>query len=153
MRGSLAMACYPKPLYELRLKVRSSVNWSLAIYQLPSSSTPRLKQPEHVGTLHGAALRLVEMRVLKRLFKDKIHIGVLKPGKTRSWPLDEETALHLGLLFRVLAPMKHTDRILQVADGVEAMGREEAAYWMSMALHRPNPRRVLAALRLLLTSR
>jgi hypothetical protein len=146
------MAYSPKPVYELRLRVQSSMNWSLAIYQLPSSTTPRLKEPEHVGTLQGAALRLVEMRVLKRLLRERIQLGALKPGKMRTWPLDEETALHLGLLFRVLAPMKNSDRIREVADGVEDMGREEASYWMSMALHRPNPRRVLAALRLLLTS-
>ncbi|MGQ9919073.1 MAG: DUF7680 family protein [Bryobacteraceae bacterium] len=146
------MAYSPKPVYELRLRARSSTNWSLAIYQLPSPATPRLKEAEHVGTLQGAALRLVEMRVLKRLLKEKIQLGALKPGKARKWPLDEETALHLGLLFRVLAPMKNSDRIREVADGVEAMGKEEAGYWMSMALHRPNRRRVLAALRMLLTS-
>ncbi len=152
MRGSAAMAYAPQPVYELRLKVASSMNWSLSIYQLPSPATPRLKEPEHVGTLQGAALRLVEMRVLKRLLKQKIQLGALKPGQARKWPLDEETALHLGLLFRVLAPMKNTDRIREVAEGVEAMGKEEAGYWMSMAMHRPKPRRVLAALRLLLTS-
>ena len=152
MRGSAAMAYAPKPVYELRLKVASSMNWSLSICQLPSPATPRLKEPEHVGTLQGAALRLVEMRVLKRLLKEKSQLGALKPGKARKWPLDEETALHLGLLFRVLAPMKNTDRIREVAEGVEAMGKEEASYWMSMAMHRPNPRRVLAALRMLLTS-
>lgn len=152
MRGSAAMSYSPRPVYELRLKVRSSMNWSLSIYQLPSAATPRLKEPEHVGTLQGAALRLIEMRVLKRLLKEKIQLGALKPGKARKWPLDEETALHLGLLFRVLAPMKNTDRIRQVAEGVEQMGKEEASYWMSMAMHRPHPRRVLAALRMLLSS-
>jgi hypothetical protein len=81
MRGSAAMAYSPKPVYELRLKVQSSMNWSLSIYQLPSPATPRLKEPEHVGTLQGAALRLVEMRVLKRLLKEKIQLGALKPGK------------------------------------------------------------------------
>src|SRR5579875_2440294 len=124
MRGSAAMAYSPKPVYELRLKVASSMNWSLSIYQLPSPATPRLKEPEHVGTLQGAALRLVEMRVLKRLLREKIKLGA----------------------------MKNTDRIREVAEGVEAMGKEEASYWMSMAMHRPNPRRVLAALRMLLTS-
>ncbi len=146
------MAYSPKPMYELRLRVQSSMNWSLSIYQLPSPATPRLKEPEHVGTLQGAALRLVEVRVLKRLMRETIQLGALKPGKVRKWPLEEEAALHLGLLFRVLAPMRNSDRIREVAEGVEAMGKEEASYWMSMALHRPNPRRVLAALRLLLTS-
>jgi hypothetical protein len=39
----------------------------------------------------------------------------------------------------------------EVAEGIEAMAREEAAYWLGMAIHRPNPRRVLTALRVLLT--
>ena len=33
----------------------------------------------------------------------------------------------------------------------ELMGREEAAYWLGMAMHRKHPRRVLTALRFLLT--
>ena len=63
----------------------------------------------------------------------------------------EDLALFLGLLFRVLAPMRSRENIRAVADGVEAMGREEAAYWLGMAMHRKNPRRVLTALRFLLT--
>jgi hypothetical protein len=37
-----------------------------------------------------------------------------------------------------------------VADGIEHMGREEAAYWLGMTMHRKYPRRVLSALRMLL---
>ena len=57
----------------------------------------------------------------------------------------------LGLLFRSLAPMRNRDNMRAVAEGIEAMGREEAAYWLGMAIHRKNPRRVLMALRFLLT--
>jgi len=42
-------------------------------------------------------------------------------------------------------------RITVYADGIDAMSREEAGYWLGMALHRRRPRRVLAALRMLLT--
>ncbi len=140
------------PLYELRLDVPERDNdWQLEIWQLPSQATPRLTTPEHVGTLKGAALRLVEARVLKRLSRLHIQLGTLRAGKRRSWPLDEETALGLGLLFRVLAPMRNLDRIREVADGIDAMSREEAGYWLGMAIHRTHPRRVLAALRVLLT--
>lgn len=139
------------PQYELRLDVPESGNWQLEILQIPSVATPRLTAPEHLATLKGAALRLLENRVLKRLARVKIQLGTLRPGKQRSWPLDEETALVLGLLFRVLAPMRNLDRIREVADGVEEMSREELGYWLGMAMHRPYPRRVLAALRLLLT--
>jgi hypothetical protein len=48
--------------------------------------------------------------------------------------------------------MRNLDRIRQVAEGIEQMGREEAGYWLGMVLHKQQPRRVLAALRLLLTT-
>jgi hypothetical protein len=38
------------------------------------------------------------------------------------------------------------------ARGIEAMAREDAACWLGMAMHRKNPRRVLATLRLLLSA-
>jgi hypothetical protein len=47
--------------------------------------------------------------------------------------------------------MRSRDRMRSVTEGIEAMGREEAAYWLGMAMHRKNPRRVLTALRYLLT--
>ena len=48
--------------------------------------------------------------------------------------------------------MRSIDRIRLVAEGVDAMSREEAGYWLGMAIHRKHPRRVLAALRVLLTT-
>ena len=141
-----------QPQYELRMIVESTSVWRLEIWQTPSPATPRLKSPEHVATIQGPGLRIAENRLLKRLAREKIVLGSLKPGKTKRWPMDEETALTLGLLFRVLAPMKNLDRIRQVADGVERMSREEAGYWLGMVLHRDYPRRVLASLRILLTT-
>ena len=60
-------------------------------------------------------------------------------------------ALTLGLLFRTLAPMRSRDNTRAVAEGIEAMEREETAYWLGMAMHGKHPRRVLTALRMLLT--
>src|SRR3981081_646782 len=88
------------------------------------AATPRLKAPEHVATIQGPGLRIAENRLLKRLAREKIVLGSLKPGKSKRWPLDEEVALTLGLLFRVLAPMRNLDRIRQVAEGVQKMSRE-----------------------------
>jgi hypothetical protein len=132
--------------------VESTSVWRLEIWQSPSPATPRLKTPEHVATIQGPGLRIAENRLLKRLAREKIVFGSLKPGKTKRWPLDEELALTLGLLFRVLSPMKNLDRIRQVVDGVEKMSREEAGYWLGMVLYRERPRRVLASLRVLLTT-
>ena len=47
--------------------------------------------------------------------------------------------------------MRNRNNMYAVAEGIEAMQREEAAYWLGMAMHRKRPRRVLAALRMLLT--
>jgi hypothetical protein len=141
------------PRYELRLHVRKGSEYELEIWQLPSPATPRLDAPEYVAGLKGSALRLIEPRLLKRLSRSKINLGSLNAEKTKSWKIDEDLALNMGLLFRVLAPMRNLDRIREVADGVDEMSREEAGYWLGMAMHRKYPRRVLAALRLLLSSR
>lgn len=141
------------PLYELRLEVAASGVWQLSVYQLPSPVTPRLTAPEHVGTLKGETLRFLEGRILKRLKQAKIQLGRMRAGATNSWPLDEESAVMLGLLFRTLAPMRNLERVQQVAEGIEAMSREESGYWLGMALHRNLPRRVLASLRMLLTTK
>ena len=46
--------------------------------------------------------------------------------------------------------MRSRDNLRAVIEGIEAMGTEEASYWLGMAMHRKNPRRVLMALRCLL---
>ncbi len=72
-------------------------------------------------------------------------------GRREARPLGEDVALRLGLLFRTLAPMRNRDAMRAVVEGIEAMGGEEASYWLGMAMHRKNPRRVLTALRYLMT--
>jgi len=73
------------------------------------------------------------------------------PSMVSKDDLPEDAALYLGLLFRLLAPMRSRENMRQCAEGIEAMSVEEAAYWLGMAMHRKNPRRVLMALRALLT--
>ncbi|MCX7019988.1 MAG: hypothetical protein NTY46_13570 [Candidatus Sumerlaeota bacterium] len=137
------------PRYELRVSVVNTRRWRLEVWQLPSPATPRLTTPEHIASLKGRPLEVIEHRLLKRLARAKVELGALSAGKHKSWPVDEYLALHLGLLFRTLAPMSKLDRIRATADAIEEMTREEAAYWLGMVLHRHYPRRVLAALRML----
>lgn len=151
-RSNAEQGTFNLPRYELRLRVHKGNDYEMEVWQLPSPATPRLSTSEYVASLKGAALRLVEPRVLRRLLRARINLGSLTAEKLREWSIDEDLALNLGLLFRVLAPMRNLDRIRQVADGIDEMSREEAGYWLGMAMHRTYPRRVLAALRLLLTS-
>ena len=141
------------PKYELRLNVTGRSDYQLEVWQLPSPSTPRLTTPEYVATIKGTSLRLMEPRLLKRLKGYGVSLGKVTADRQDSWQINEEAALTLGLLFRTLAPMRSIDRIRAVADGIDEMSREEAGYWLGMAMHRKNPRRVLAALRMLLTTK
>jgi hypothetical protein len=141
------------PKYELRLNVEGRGAYQLEVWQLPSPSTPRLTTPEYVATIKGTSLRLMEPRLLKRLRGLGVSLGKMTAGRQDAWQINEEAALTLGLLFRTLAPMRSIDRIRAVADGIDDMSREEAGYWLGMTMHRKNPRRVLAALRMLLTTK
>lgn len=137
------------PRYELRAKRPGASNLALEIWQLPAPATPQIERPVRLAGLKGRNLALIEHRVLWRLAAADVKLGRLT-ATVQAYALDEEAALFLGLVFRAIAPMRNRDNILACVEGIEAMAREEAAYWLGMAMYRKNPRRVLAALRLLL---
>ena len=99
----------------------------------------------------GSESALVDHRVLKQLRLAGVELGPLRTGDAARQDLDEDLALRLGLTFRTLAPMRNRAGMRAVSEGIDAMAREEAAYWLGMAMHRRKPRRVLMALRCLLT--
>jgi hypothetical protein len=135
------------PHYELRAKRQQGTDMALEIWQLPAIATPHIKQPTYVAGLHGRNLSLVEHRLLRRLKALRINLHDMPAIDALRVPIDEELAINLGLLFRALAPMRNRNHMAAV---IEAMTREEAGYWLGMAMHRKYPRRVLMALRFLL---
>ncbi|MET4765232.1 DUF7680 family protein [Bradyrhizobium ottawaense] len=139
-----------QPKYEVRARRHGPGDTELEIWQMPSPTTPQLTAPTRVAGLRGRNLELVEHRVLKKLKEAGIRIDIL-PIEGMGSRIAEEAALNLALLFRTLAPMRSRDAMRLVAEGIEQMSREEAAYWLGMAVHRKNPRRVLTALRVLMT--
>ncbi|WP_420909454.1 DUF7680 family protein [Bradyrhizobium elkanii] len=139
-----------QPKYELRARRHGPGDTELEIWQMPSPTTPQVTSPIRVAGLRGRNLELVEHRVLKKLKEVGIRIDILPIAGTGS-RIAEDTALNLALLFRTLAPMRSRDAMRLVAEGIDQMSREEAAYWLGMAVHRKNPRRVLTALRVLMT--
>ena len=139
------------PRYELRVRRHGPVGVEYEIWQMPATATPHVTSALRVAGLQGRNLELVEHRVLKRLSQSGVEPGRGADNLKRGYALTEDLALVLGLLFRTLAPMRSRDNMRAVTEGIEAMGQEEAAYWLGMAMHRKNPRRVLTALRYLLT--
>ena len=75
----------------------------------------------------------------------KVSLARLRKGESRRDGLSEELARAMGLLFKLLAPMRNVT-------AMDNWAREEAACWLGMTMHRKKPRRVLAALRLLLSA-
>ncbi len=140
------------PRYELRAHYFGPSDTEMEVWQLPSPASPGLQAPVRVAGLRGRNLDLVEHRVTRRLKQAGVPFEHPALRLPRAWSLPEEMALTLGLLFRALAPMRSRDNLRNVVEGIEQMGKEEAAYWLGMAMHRKNPRRVLSALRILLTS-
>ena len=139
------------PLYEVRFTRHRPGDTEIEVLHLPSAASPQVTAPTRTAGLRGRNLDLVEHRVLRRLGQAGVKPGNALPRVKEGHHIGEDAALFLGLLFRVLAPMRSREKIRAVADGIEAMEREEAAYWLGMAMHRKNPRRVLTALRFLLT--
>ena len=137
--------------YELRVRRQGPVDSDYEVWQLPAPASPHATCALRVAGLRGRNLELVEHRVLRRLSHAGVRLGRRAHATKRGYALTEDFALVLGLLFRTLAPMRSRNNMRAVAEGIEAMGREEAAYWLGMAMHRKHPRRVLTALRVLLT--
>ena len=140
------------PRYELRVRRHGPADAEYEIWQLPAPASPHVTCATRVAGLRGRNLGLVEHRVLRRLSQAGVKLGVRADAMKCGYALTEDLALMLGLLFRTLAPMRSRENMRAVSEGIEAMGREEAAYWLGMAMHRKHPRRVLTALRCLLTA-
>ena len=139
------------PSYEVRAKRIAGNELQVDIWQLPSAASPHIHIPVRMAGLAGRNLEINQIRILKKLKDAGIRLEVMPIEGLRA-PIREEAALRLALLFRTLAPMRSRAAMVHVAEGIEAMAREEAAYWLGMAVHRKNPRRVLTALRILLTA-
>ena len=138
------------PQYEMRARRLAGSDIEIEIWQLPAGATPHIRQPTYIAGLRGRNLSLIEHRLLRRLKQSRIDLSNLPAFDALRIAVDEEMAISLGLLFRALAPMRNREHIAAVAEGIEAMSKEEAGYWLGMAMHRKHPRRVLMALRFLL---
>lgn len=153
INGKAARVTLPtiEPVYEVRARRLPANKLQVEIWQLPSPASPHVHVPQRVAGLAGRNLEINQVRILKKLKDAGIRLEVMPIDGMRA-AIHEDAALRLALLFRVLAPMRSRAAMVAVAEGVEAMARQEAAYWLGMAVHRKNPRRVLTALRILLTA-
>jgi hypothetical protein len=85
-------------------------------------------EPRRIASLDRHKLLLVEGAVLRQLKAEQVSLAKLKKGEGRRDALSEDPALAMGLLFKLLAPMRNVTAIKNCARGIDAMAREEAAY-------------------------
>lgn len=139
-------------LFELRVQQTSPLWQRMEIWQLPSSFSPNLAEPCRIAFLSGQALRTFSPQLCSFWHPEIFDLPSLAPKECISFALSEDVALLLGLAFRLLAPMRNRSLMRQCLSGLQSMSPQEAAYWLGMAMHRPQPLRVLQALRTLLQS-
>jgi hypothetical protein len=142
-----------RPVYEFRLAASPAGVYEYSIWRAGTTGTVTRQPAERVAALRGPAAQVVETRILRLLARAGVKPGPIRLGEKRTFAIGEDWALTLALLLRVLGPMRDLDQIREVAERIEDMSREEAGYWLGLSIYRDNPRRVMAALRLLLTSK
>src|SRR4051794_21245330 len=84
------------PRYELRIAADRSGGWIMSVFQMPTPATPGVAEPQSAGALGGDALRFLETRLLRRLWRLRIQPGKLMPGQSREWQLDEDSAVQMA---------------------------------------------------------
>jgi hypothetical protein len=101
--------------------------------------------------LGGAPLRAVADHLLQALRAAGYRATDLaRAGRERPFYLDEPTGVRLALVLMAVKPLARPDRMEAIAEGIRAMGDEEAYYWFSKCSAGPDPQRAQRALRVLL---
>jgi hypothetical protein len=107
-----------------------------------------------VTTSRVDGLRRIEVDAGIAAVVDEVLYSMLRQGgvTTRQWigrqpfQLDEAPGVRAELLLRAVAPLRTPERVRWVAQGVSAMGIEEAYYWFSLACRGPTGLRALRVL-------
>ena len=81
-------------------------------------ATPHVIAPLHLAGLRGRNLALIQPRLLRPLARLQIEVSSLLRKVEQTFPLPEEWALRLALLFRALAPMRNRDNIGLCAEAI-----------------------------------
>ncbi len=133
--------------FELTVFERETGDVGLALFQLPANGEEEPKEPTRVAQLWGYPLRRVRNQVIKALREAGHDLDELLEAK--SYRLEEETGVKLGLLFMAVKPLNKKRRIDEIRDAVMYMSSEEAYYWYSLCSRNGYGKRARRAFRIL----
>ena len=142
--------------FHLLVEPRRNNDTALTLLMEPISARRRTRQapkPEKMVSIWGNPLAAAYPTVHQLVRSEGYRPSDLRPGRRRNLKLKEDRGVRLGLLMKAVKPLRKLSRIQAVIEGVEAMSREETAYWFSKAINSPDDaerRRAMKAMRILL---
>jgi hypothetical protein len=141
-----------KAAFHLEVVPRSGNRYGLALTEIVAPSRREAHEPARhpVVRLWGSPLQTVFDRVADAVRASGGRPSDVRRDRKAPFPLDEETAVRLGLLFLAIKPLKKTSRIEAIRDATEAMSPEEAYYWYAKCANGATGRRAQRAFRILL---
>jgi hypothetical protein len=138
--------------FQLEVIPRPANRYGLALTEVVTPTRRRQHEPARhpVVRLWGSPLQAVFDRVADAVRACGGRPSDLRRDRKAPFPLDEETAVRLGLLFLAIKPLRKTARIETIRDATAAMSPEEAYYWYSKCANGATGRRAQRAFRILL---
>lgn len=141
-----------RPAFQLEVFPRHGRQYGLALIEAVSPTrTPRL-EPElrPIVRIWGSPMQAVFDRIADAVKRSGGRASDVRVERRAPLPLDEETAVRLGLLFIAIKPLRKSARIEAIRDATATMATEEAYYWYSKCSSVSAGRRAAKAFRILL---
>jgi len=119
--------------FQLRVVSTDNNNFALELYQCAYKKAGEKKRPaaKRIGRLKGNALIMARQAIYSCLKANNYDPKTLSHKRSSAYILSEESGVNLALLFQALQPLSKPDRIVNITNGITAMGNEESHYWFA----------------------
>lgn len=141
-----------KSAFQLEVQPMVGRQYGLELVEVLPRPGSRREDPEQrqVVRVWGNPMRAVFDRVVEAVKATGSRASDIRPERKAPFPLDEETAVRLGLLLLAIKPLRKLARIEAIRDATATMSAEEAYYWYSKCSSPTTGRRATKAFRILL---
>jgi hypothetical protein len=93
--------------------------------------TTRDLKPSRLVSVSGENLERIRPAIMEALRANRLSQSSLAEWNTAPIRLDEEWGVRLGLLVKLVGPLKSQDRVRAMVEGVLTMSREESLFWFA----------------------
>jgi hypothetical protein len=119
--------------FQLRVVPIENNNFALELFQCAYKRAGEKKRPaaKRIGKLKGTPLVMARQVIYSCLKANGYDPKTLSRSRHSPYVLNEETGVHLALLFQTLQPLSNPERIGKITGGITAMSNEESHYWFA----------------------